>query len=165
MKVSIIVTMTLDGFIARSSHHLSTEWSSKEDKQVFVRLTKQAGTIVMGKNTFETIGRALPERRNIVLTSATEDAPEGVEFTNEAPGQLVSRLQSEGVEHLMVCGGATVYDAFIRAGLVDDIYVTLQPRLFGAGITLFKDELDVVIELLTAERLEQTLLLHYKVLR
>lgn len=166
MNVILIAAVTADGFIGRSSGH-AADWTSKEDKQLFVRVTKEAGTIVMGSKTFETIGRALPDRRMIVLTSRPSDyTADNVEFTNESPTELVSRLETEEVDNLAVCGGAQVYHAFMSAGLVDELYLTVEPVLFGAGVTLFASELESRLELTETQKLnENVVLLRYKVLR
>ena len=95
MKVFIIAAITADGFIGRDSTH-TADWTGKEDKKVFVQLTKEAGTIVMGSATFKTIGRALPGRRNIVYSrDANSIQVEGVEVTNETPEVLVARLKKK----------------------------------------------------------------------
>ncbi len=162
MRIFIVAALTADGFIGRTSGH-TADWTGGEDKKVFVRLTKEAGVIVMGSRTFATIGRALPGRRNIVLTSRPEEiTTEGIEATNEAPADLVRRLANEGVEAIAICGGATVYDAFMQEGLVDEIYLTYVPTLFGQGVPLFKDTLSTQLELAEETRLSDGgVLVHY----
>nr|AIA16817.1 RibD C-terminal domain protein [uncultured bacterium] len=147
MRIYAVAALTVDGFIGRYSGHFA-DWTGEEDKKVFVRLTKEAGTMVMGSNTFATIGRALPERRNIVMTSKPDKIKvEGVEATNETPEALVKRLEKEGVETLAVLGGAGIYTAFMQAGLMDELYITYVPVVFGGGITMFKGELDAKLEM------------------
>lgn len=165
MKTFIIAALTADGFIGRDAAHLS-DWSSKEDKQLFVRLTKQAGVIVMGSATFATIGRALPGRRMIVYTRHPERiAAEAVEATSESPAVLLKRLESEGAAGLAVCGGTQIYSLFMHAGAVDELYLTVSPLLFGRGLSLFDAQLDVRLELLDSELINpQEMLLHYRVL-
>lgn len=164
MRVFVLATLTADGFIARSEHELAN-WSSKADKQLFVELTKRAGVLVMGRHTYRTIGRALPGRRNIVYSHETiRDA--GVETTAEAPRQLIDRLAAEGHNELAVCGGRTIYDLFLRAGVVDELYLTVSPLLFGRGIPLASAPLDLSLKLLDYKTLDaDTLLIHYEVLR
>jgi dihydrofolate reductase len=162
MKTFIIAALTADGFIGRDSGH-SADWTGGEDKKVFVRLTKEAGTIVMGSRTFATIGRALPGRRNIVYTSQPDKiTAKGVETTSQAPAELIQRLKNEGAKAVAICGGAAVYDMFMRAGAVDELYLTVVPKLFGAGVTLFNQELDADLELRGETKLaDGSLLLHY----
>nr|AIA12731.1 Dihydrofolate reductase [uncultured bacterium]AIA12957.1 Dihydrofolate reductase [uncultured bacterium] len=164
MKVFLVAAITADGFIGRDSGHLA-DWTSPEDKKLFVRLTKQAGTMVMGSKTFATIGRALPGRKTIVYTSKPDEFnTEGVEATNESPIELVARLENEGVEALAVCGGASIYALFMSAGVVDELYLTVEPLLFGTGVPLFSDQLDCKLSLLELDKLnEHSVLLHYAV--
>lgn len=162
MKVFAIASVTADGFIGKTADHLA-DWTSPEDKKLFVRLTKQAGIMVMGSRTFATIGRALPERRTIVYTSKPELINvEGVETTNEAPADLIDRLRKEGAEGIAICGGSLIYSMFVDAGLVDELYLTVEPIIFGKGIPLFNGELDIKLSLIETSKLnEHTVLLHY----
>jgi dihydrofolate reductase len=140
MKVFIIAAVTADGFIGRSSDHLS-DWTGGEDKKIFVKLTKEAGVMVMGARSFATIGRALPERRNIVYTRTPSSITvPGIETTSETPTELIDRLASEGHEAVAICGGASIYDLFMNSGLVTDAYITYVPIFFGTGVQLLKTE-------------------------
>jgi len=162
MRVSIIAAVSADGFIAREHNELAN-WSSKEDKKLFVELTKRAGVMVMGGVTYRTIGRALPGRRNIVY-SRTVINQEGIETTQEEPSALVWRLQKEGFSELAVCGGAAIYDMFLRAGVVTDVYLTIEPVFFGTGISLFKTPCDVRLTLAECKQLTPDVtLFHYTV--
>jgi dihydrofolate reductase len=164
MKIFIIAALTADGFIGRDSDHLS-DWTSKADKHLFIKLTKEAGAIVMGSRTFATIGRALPGRRMIVYTSRPEHiSTPGVETTTERPKDLVDRLTKEHVPGLAICGGREIYTLFMNSGLVQELYVTVSPVLFGSGISLFGNVQITNLELLEEQLLDDaTVLLHYKV--
>jgi len=67
MNVFIITAISADGFIARDSHHPAV-WTSKEDKKRFVEITKRAGVVIMGLNTFRTLPKPLKDRLNIVYS-------------------------------------------------------------------------------------------------
>jgi dihydrofolate reductase len=164
MKVFIVAATTADGFIGRTADHLA-DWSSKEDKKLFVKLTKEAGTMVMGSKTFATIGRALPGRKTIVYTRDPHESDiDDVTFTNEAPADLVNRLANEGHESLAICGGASIYSLFMESGVVDELYLTIEPVVFGTGVPLFGNTLENGLTLLSAENLNpSTVLLHYSV--
>ena len=162
MKIILIAAVTADGFIARDSNQLA-DWTSKEDKQVFVGLTKQAGVMIMGRNTYETIGRALPGRKTIVYTSKPLDNAE-VQVTQAEPSELISQLAKEGFEEVAICGGQQIYDLFLSKGLVDEIYLTIEPKIFGSGISLALSSNDLDLHLLESDKLnDDTLLLRYEV--
>jgi dihydrofolate reductase len=164
MKTFLIAAITADGFIGRDSGH-TADWTGGEDKKVFVRLTKEAGTMVMGSNTFATIGRALPGRRTIVYTSKPENiTAENVETTSEDPATLLTRLEREGAHAVAICGGAAIYNLFMQASLVDELYLTISPLLFGQGLPLFTGPLNAPLELLESTPLaDGSVLLHYVV--
>lgn len=160
MRVSIIAALTADGLIARDNYHLATTWTSREDKRHFVRLSKAARHLVMGANQFSTINRGLRDRHIYVYTHKHIDM-EGVETVTEEPAKLVERLRNEGVTQLMVCGGAAIYDMFMQAGLVDDLYITIEPTMFGTGLALLKSYIDVSLELDAVEQEGNSAFLHY----
>ncbi|HSX16490.1 MAG TPA: dihydrofolate reductase family protein [Patescibacteria group bacterium] len=164
MKTFIIAATTADGFIGRDAGHLA-DWTGNADKKLFVKLTKEAGVVIMGSRTFKTIGRALPGRRTIVYTHHPKEiTAEGVETTSEKPAQLVDRLKSEGANGVAICGGASIYKLFMEAGVVDELYITVIGKLFGTGVPLFGETLDVNLMLLETEKLnDKSVLLHYKV--
>lgn len=147
MNVFIIAALTADGFIAKDSHHLA-DWSSKEDKKLFIALTKQAGVMVMGSNQFGTINRSLPGRKTIVYSRKTNQPQiEDVEYTSENPVDLVKRLESEGYSEVAICGGAQIYDLFLNAGVVDELYLTYEPILFGTGMNLLTSDIQQKLDL------------------
>ncbi len=162
MKVSIVAAMSADGFIAHG-HNEFAGWSSSEDKKVFYKITKRAGVLVVGSNTYKTFPKALPGRRNIVYTRGTIEQDD-IETTAEAPADLLKRLEQDGYEEVAIIGGATIYDMFLRAGLVTDIYLTIEPVLFGAGISLATDTLDVPLHVVDTKMLnDNVILMHYEV--
>lgn len=162
MKIIAIVAQTADGFIARDANQFA-DWTSKEDKKLFVELTRQAGVIIMGSNTFNTIGRALPGRRNIVYTRNQIDAA-GIETTTEAPDTLLKRLADEGHKTVAVIGGQKIYNLFFKEQLVTDLYVTYEPILFGQGMSLLGESADIKLKLLEYRTLNaNALMAHYKV--
>jgi len=173
MNIWLIAAMSVNGKIAQDRDQNSLDWTSKEDTAFFVQKTKEAKTVVMGQKTFETIGRPLKGRRLIVLTpdeslkEKNMDEDENgtrLEFVNETPTELVSRLKSEGVETLVIGGGSFVYSSFLRERLVTDVFLTIEPIIFGSGIPLAEMFGDVELELVETTMLNtQTICLHYRV--
>jgi dihydrofolate reductase len=156
--------MTADGFIAKNQSHLA-DWTSKEDKKRFIEITKRAGVMIMGLNTWHTFGgKALKNRLNIVYTPTPIPQVEGMETTNLPPEQLLKDLEKRGFKEIAICGGTTIYTMFIKTGLVNKIYLTIEPILFGDGMKIFKEDIDVKLKLINCEKTENgTLLLEYDV--
>lgn len=165
MTVILLAAVSQDGFIAAAEGQNSFEWTSKEDKAFFVAKTKEIGTMVMGWNTFKTIGKGLKGRRMLVLTQTPETAPavDGVEFVAAAPAELIVRLAKEGVERVAICGGANVYAQFLNAGLVDEAFLTVEPVTFGSGTPLAPGFDLKRLELVSEEPLGPATLKRYRV--
>lgn len=161
--VFVIAAQTVDGFIAKDSNHPAF-WTSKEDKKKFVELTQRAGVCVMGSSTFKTLPRPLKERLNIVYSRNENFEGENVETTSEDPIALVKRLEERGYKEIAICGGSSIYSLFLKAGVVDTLYITIEPLLFGKGMTVFTDDMNLQLELKNLEKTETgTLMLEYKV--
>lgn len=167
MKVSIIAAMTADGLLGANESQSSLEWRSPVDGKSFIELTKQAGVMVMGAATYRTfrVKRAPPGRRLIVYTHHPESITgEGVETTDETPQALLERLQRDGFTSVAICGGASIHSLFLDAGLVDELYLTIEPVLFGQGVPFLRNATQARLRLLDCSQLNQdTLLLHYAV--
>lgn len=161
IRAYIIAAVTADGFIARDEKH-SAFWTSKEDKKRFVELTKRAGVVVMGSTTYATLPRPLKERVNIVYTR--DKKFEGAETTQKTPVDLLAELESRGFKEVAICGGSKIYTMFMKANVVDRLFLTIEPLVFGKGISLFTEDLTHKLTLVsTAQSETGTLLLEYKV--
>ncbi|MDB5239058.1 MAG: folA [Candidatus Parcubacteria bacterium] len=161
IKAFLIAAVSADGFIAKNEQHAAM-WTGKADKKRFVELTKRAGVVVMGSTTYATIGRPLKERVNIVY-SRTKTF-EGAEITSLEPRALMQELESRGFKEVAICGGSHIYSMFMKAGLIDTIYLTIEPLLFGSGISLFNEEMTQRLKLVSSAESESgALLLEYKV--
>jgi dihydrofolate reductase len=162
IKVFIIAAITADGFIAKDTHHPAM-WTSKADKKRFIELTKRAGVVVMGSTTYKTIGRPLKERVNIVYSK--NQTFEGVEMTQDEPIELLRKLEERGFKEVAICGGSHIYTKFMKANVVDTIYLTVEPIIFGKGISLFNEDILHHLKLKSAQTSESdgSLLLEYSV--
>ena len=164
MKAFIIAALTADGFIAKNSAHTPMEWTSREDKKFFADRTKQAGVVVFGQNTFETIGKPLPGRHNVVYSR--DRTYEGVQVTQKDPKALLEELEAAVHKDVAVFCCSTIYTMFMEAGVVDKLYLTVEPVLFGQGMNLFNKEIDTKLQLVSTQTLgENTILLEYNVIR
>lgn len=161
MRAFIIAAMTADGYIARNEHHAAF-WTSKEDKRRFVELTKRAGVVIMGSTTHETLPRPLKERVNIVYSHSKKF--EGAETTQKPPHELLKELEERGFKEAAICGGSHIYTMFMKARVVDTLFLTIEPVVFGTGIRLFNEDLHYQLKLVSAGQGEAgSLLLEYRV--
>lgn len=159
------MAITLDGKIGKTSDHLSN-WTSREDKQQFIEITKKVGVIIMGKNTFDTFKKPLRDRLNVVFTDQ-EDllVIDDVMWVSGEIESVLEELESKGYKEAILGGGSYLNTLFLKRGLVDEMIVTIEPKIFGTGLSLFKEEFDLNLELLDIKKLNNnTINLHYKVI-
>ncbi len=95
-------------------------WNLPNDLKHFKEITS-GHTIVMGKNTFESIGKALPNRINIVLTRDKNYEAPDCEIKNDI-NKLIN-LYKDSKEEVFIIGGASIYDQFIFSA--SKLYLTL----------------------------------------
>ena len=93
-------------------------WSLPGDLKFF-RNTTSGHTIIMGRNTFDSLPRMLPNRKHIVLSSR-EDFPSEVEVYKELKSILEKYKESS--EEIFIIGGASVYAQFLEHS--DKMYLT-----------------------------------------
>ncbi|MBB5019832.1 dihydrofolate reductase [Chitinivorax tropicus] len=100
--VSLIAAMARNRVIGIENR---LPWHLPEDLQYFKRIT-MGKPVIMGRKTYESIGRPLPGRRNIVVTRSLEWAADGVHIAHSIDEAL--RLAGE-IEEIFVIGGAELY--------------------------------------------------------
>lgn len=160
----LIAAISADGYIAHEESESSMHWTSGADKAFFKERTLQAGVVIMGSKTFNTIRKPLPGRLTIVYSRQKHDLPLGVENTNKDPAELLTALEKRGFKEVAICGGASIYTLFAKAGLLNKLYLTLEPQVFGKGVRLFSEEVNIQLALASTKQLSpDTLLLEYNV--
>ncbi len=116
MLISLIAAMDRKRVIGRGN---ALPWHLPADFAHFKALTK-GKPVIMGSITFASIGKPLPERKNIVLNRDEGYAPEGVIAVHSIPEALTA---ADGVDEVMICGGASVYAQFLP--LAHRMYLTM----------------------------------------
>lgn len=129
MKLAIIVATDQQGLIGKEN---DLPWKLSADLQYFRRVT-MGKPIIMGRNTHESIGRALPGRKNIIVTKNKSYQAEGCTVVHSIPDAL---LACEQVEEVMIMGGASLYEQFLPQA--DKLYLT-QVHASLTGDTWFPD--------------------------
>lgn len=117
MKLSIIVAVARNGVIGRDN---DLPWRLSADLKRFKALT-MGHHVLMGRKTFESIGRALPGREIIVASRRELELPEHVHRAASVPAGI-ERARSYDEDELFVAGGASIYEATLP--LCDRIYLT-----------------------------------------
>jgi dihydrofolate reductase len=107
-------------------------WHLPADLAHFKKVTL-GKPVVMGRKTFESIGRPLPGRRNIIITRDKNYQADGIEVVF-SPDEAIKAV--EGVEEVMIIGGGHIYETFLPRA--DRLYLTFID-LNVEGDTCFPD--------------------------
>ena len=166
MHITMMMAVTLDGKIAKTSNHFPN-WTSPEDKKLFAKISKEAGVVIMGEKTFVTFPAPLKDRLNVVF-SLDENPKEisGVKWVKGDPEEVISELEAMGYKSAILGGGAFINGLFLEKNLIDEIIVTIEPKIFGEGLSLFKGDFDKDLKLESVEKINgDSVVLKYKVIK
>lgn len=170
-SVTLAMVMSLDG---RTSAANGTFPASAEDQEHFRNLKRTFPYLLIGRGTWQ-VNRAYmtsaPPTRLVFTRSpkqyAQHEIPGVVEFTDNNPQEALRKLARRGVDRVLLAGGSALNAEFLRAGLITDCLITIEPTVVGSGNPLFAPPVPQ-----TAFRLESmvklnamgTLLMRYTVL-
>lgn len=105
-------------------------WHLSADLKRFKKVTT-GHTIIMGRNTFESIGKPLPNRRSIIITRNKEYTQEGCDVVHSLE-EALKLIKNE--EHAFIIGGAQIYNETMQKGLVDQLDITRVLSDFDADV-------------------------------
>lgn len=114
-SISLIVAASTNNVIGVAG---KLPWHLSDDLKRFKALT-MAKPIIMGRKTFESIGRALPGRQNIVITTQQSFAADGCDLVSSPAAALAAAAAADEV---MIIGGGEIYRLFLP--LAQTIYLT-----------------------------------------
>ncbi|WP_131194648.1 dihydrofolate reductase [Lichenihabitans psoromatis] len=133
LRLALIVAVARNGVIGTDN---TLPWRLSSDLKHFRSLT-MGKPILMGRKTWDSIGRPLPGRTVVVVSRNPDFAADGVEVASTLPDAIAigNRVgHAMGAQEIMVAGGGTLYAALI--GRADRLYVT-EVDLAPAGDTIF----------------------------
>jgi dihydrofolate reductase len=116
MIVSIVVAAAENGVIGKGNR---MPWRLPDDLRFFKRLTS-GHSVIMGRKTYESIGKPLPDRRNIILSKTAREI-KGCEVMPDLETALAACASEEVV---FIIGGGSVYTHALENHLVQRIYLT-----------------------------------------
>ena len=140
--ISVYIAASLDGYIARRDGQL--DWlhaaADAEEDYGYDAFVAGVDAFAMGRGTYDHIASIDPlpfgGKPVYVFTHRAPAAREGVTFWEADPIETLDHWSERAYERVYVDGGVLI-DAFLRAGLVDEMTVTVAPLLLGDGIPLF----------------------------
>jgi dihydrofolate reductase len=138
VRIAFVVARADNGVIGQDG---KLPWHISADLQHFKRLTL-GKPVLMGRKTYESIGRPLPRRTNIVITRDSAWQAEGVTVAHDLPTALALGYEDAhrtGVDEVMVIGGAELYRQTLAEAA--RIYLTEVHRAYAGDATF-----DVTLE-------------------
>lgn len=115
MGINLIVAMSRNRVIGKNN---TLPWHIPEDLKYFKEMTT-GHTIIMGRKTYESIGKALPNRRNIILTKNHDFLAEGCTVVHSVREAMQLSIPED---ELFVIGGAEIYSLFLP--FASKLYIT-----------------------------------------
>ncbi len=143
-KISAIAAIGTNRVIGRGNDLI---WKIPDDLTRFREITK-GHPVIMGRRTFESIGRPLPDRENIVITREKDYAPEGVLVVYSVEEALKKARESKN-EEVFVIGGGEIYKQMLP--YTDKLYLTIIDAT-AEGDTFFPDYSEFKKETFREER-------------
>lgn len=132
MQINMIAAMASNRIVGKNNQ-LPRHYSA--DLQHFKKVTS-GHIVVMGYNTFLSIGRALPNRRNIILAQVPV---EGMEWYDSIDA-MMKQLESEHIDQIFIIGWASIYRQFLP--MADVIYLTEIKKAYDwdTSFPIFENE-------------------------
>lgn len=127
-------------------------WRISDDLKRFKKITT-GHPVIMGRRTYESIGRALPGRTNIVVTGRSDYAAEGCIVADGVDSALQKAALSEGCQRVFVIGGGRLYGDFIERA--DRLLLTVIDARADDADTWFPEYQDRFEQVSTSDVLEQ----------
>lgn len=132
MKKSIIVAVSENGVIGKDG---GLPWHLPKDLPHFKSVT-MGKPVIMGRKTFESIGKPLAGRRNFVVSRYFQDDLDGAITVSKTIHSLLTSLYDENIDEVMIIGGSEIYMQLLP--IADKIYLTKVHALVE-GDTYFPD--------------------------
>ena len=174
MKTILIFVSSLDGKVTKWGDSHVSLWSSHQDQDYYKKIWDESKLIIMGSNTFNAEKFNPSSGHQIIVMTSHPDEyksleiPGQIEFTNEIPVELVSRFINKGHRQMLVVGGPHVATSFLKEQLIDELWLTIEPKIFGTGDNFAMDaKLDINLRLIQSEKVNDqgTLITKYAILR
>ena len=130
--------ISLDGYIARPNGAVDFLFMPKDYSMAPFFAT--IDTAIMGRKTLDAAGGAFHEKSMVGYVFSRTQPPgkrSGVTFTSESPETLIRELREHPGKNIWLMGGGELAREFLKADLVDELYLGVVPVLLGEGIPLF----------------------------
>ena len=131
-------TISPNGYIARLNGE--EDWLSSANWLDFLIEAKEFSNIVMGRETYELVMRLYKDHNfddvdvkyKVIVTRQDFKAPSDYQVVH-SPKEAIGFLEREGLETILLVGGGKLNGEFAKAGLINEISLTIEPYMIGEG--------------------------------
>jgi dihydrofolate reductase len=156
-QVKYFVACSLDGFIARADG--GVDWLFMDQDYGMSAFFKLVDVAVMGRKTYDKMLELAPQQasfpgmENYVFSTAAKEGDGKVQFVSGDVGEWVKTIRAQKGRDIWLVGGGNLVRQFLAAKVVNEIVLTIHPRLLGSGIPLFPMPYpEMELELIRCER-------------
>lgn len=163
---TLLAALSIDGKIAREIKHFS-DWTSKEDKSFLHTILDTSDVILIGNTSYKLAIEPLSKRNCIVLSRSVtqyKKIHDKLILCNPTVESLPRLIKQLGYKNVCILGGTQTYSYCLINNLIDEMYITIEPIVFGNGLSLFdkNDECNWKFQNVKLLNNTGTILLHYK---
>ncbi len=155
---------SIDGKISIDNKKMP-DWTSKEDWDFFQKSLMKFDAFIVGHNTYLTSEKYISKRNAFVLTSKVKMPIVDGSVTFVNPKYINLKTIFSKYKKVAIVGGGYAYETMRNLDMLDELFLTIEPIIFGRGLELFHDgKKNTKMKLLSVKKLniKGTILLHYK---
>ncbi len=169
MKVILYMATSINGYIATRNHE--TPWS-QEEFESYANKVKECGNLIIGKTTYnlmyeENAFKELGDPFVVVLTSSSKQPSRENTVNVNSFEEALKVSAGKGFTTALVGGGAQIDSEALKSGLLDEVYIDVEPMIIGKGIPLFSlCDLSLELKMVDYKKIgDSGMQIHYEVLK
>jgi len=168
MEVILYMAQSVNGIVSKENDDVPWHdiWPT------YYHEIKKAGNIIVGKRTYEIMKKVGEFKKcgdplTVVLSKTHYVSTNQNVIFVKSPKKALEILRSKGFRKIIVGGGSKTNYSFLKSGLIDKMYIDIEPIIFAKGIAFLPPHaFESKLKLLRIKRLSKnTIQLHYKVIK
>ena len=172
MKVILDMAMSVNGIIARKN--FTEDFLAEYNWEVFCKFANKVGCLIFGRKTYEIIKdpkeydiSPIKNVYKIIVSKNKNLKSKNKFFFVKSPKEALSIAKTLGFKEVLLAGGGNINSEFMKLGLVDEIFLNINPVIVNNGIKVFgESNFEYKLKLLEIKKLKDNILrIHYKMLK
>ena len=163
------MAISVNGMIANKEDD-NTSWISEMEWNSYSSAVRNAGCLVVGRRTYHILTKQpeFSEFKDVEVVAVSSKNFPTLEKNHHVANSAKEALDKlKDFETVIIAGGGILNSSFLKEGLIDEIYLDIEPIALGKGINIFENkDFEVNLELLGTKQLSPNeIQLHYKVIK